>query len=272
MVGVARAGLGVGATVVGNLLAKVRLWHIANSDTGDIIDGDFEAEEINRTIGSSWAEFTALNREHPIIQYLHGNSDMLSFQARLWSDNFLSSPTDKLDTLLDWATSPVPGKRRPPIVLFWAGSHEMLQQSVIDTITNIKYDTLTALGRVRGVTFTVTLKSYTPFVLESGPPPETRFARAAAGDYMELLAAREYGEPLLGDVLRKRHPATPIVQTGQVVKLPSLEAIRRTTIAPTSVSLLTLASKKTSPQQDLRQRVLDRLNRHYTSTIVPGGL
>lgn len=259
------------------LLPNLRAWHLINTDTAEVIDGDFEAEEVSRNITTTYGESTSLNRQQPITQFLHGNAEVVSFQARFFADSAFSSVTGKFEKLVSWA------KRdeelgRPPVVGFWIGDGDTAYGnffSVIESISDIKYDSPTATGAVRGVTCTITLRQFEEFDIAgvtARSPPETRFHAVRDGEYMELIAEREYGRPLLGDVVRKRHPRLQQPNVGDIIKLPSLEAIRRVSVQPTSIALRGLTVRKDSPQRRLLEFHTARLNRSMVSTSVPEGL
>ena len=83
-----------------------------------------------------------------------------------------------------------------------------------------------------------------------------------------MLCWREYRKPILGDVIRKRHPQHAQIITGDVIKLPSIEAIQATPIVPSSVALSTAFGRKDTPQRALRIEWFDRRNDKYVSHIV----
>lgn len=243
-----------------------------NVDTGDEIEGQFEATGVSETVGYEIAETHALNHQNPVIQFLHGNSDTLNFQARLFqSDTFDGTPLEQLETLKEW-TRKDESVRRPPIIVFWIGDGTIYQECLLTGLSGIQYGRPTSLGGIRDVTMTVNLVQFVPFDTKGEPPPETRFHKAKEGQYHELIAAREYGRPLFGDIIRKRNPRQQVVQQGDTVPLPSIEAIRSEPIAPTSIAMKTTTTKKDTPQNALRRKVLDRLNRSQFSAVVPEGL
>lgn len=258
-----------------------RNWFLVNTDTGEEITGQFEAVGVTRNVKSNYSRKTALNRATPITQYLNGDADTLTFQGRIFRRDVLQGsgllgprPQDELQTLIAW-TKRDPNLGRPPIVILGVGDGDPIYGaffSVIDSISDIFYDSPVSTGAFRGATFTVDLSQYSEdFSVEPFAPPETRYARAKDGDYYELLAAEEYGQPLLGDIIRKRHPEKQIVQSGDVVKLPSLDAIRTIAIQPTSIALKGITSRRDSPQKTLREFHQERLNRTVSSVIVPAG-
>jgi hypothetical protein len=256
-------------------LPNFRAWHIINTDNFEEIEGDFEAVGVTRNVTTSYSQKTTLNRQDPITQFLHGNADTLTFQGRAFAhDALLGDATEKLTKLIEW-TKRDPDLGRPPVVLFFVGDADPIYGdffSIIESISDITYDSPTVTGAVRGVSFTVNLRQFTEFELETGPAPETRSHNAKQGEYMELIAEAEYGNPMMGDIIRKRHPDLQLLRTGNVVGLPSFEAIRRTKVVPTSIQLQGLTKSKASPQKDLRDHHLDRLNRIGRSVVVPEGL
>jgi hypothetical protein len=273
---VAVAAIGLAAAAASRFLPTFRTWRLVNTDVpGSIVEGDFEALGVTRNVSANYATHKALNQFKPITQYLSGNLDTLSFQGRLYQSHGFDNITEKFNTLVAW-TNRDPDLRRPPIVLFSVGDGDTVYfdnaLSIIKSISDIQYDSPTVTGGVRGIAFTINLEEYAEFSLENPPPPETRYARAKDGEYMELLAQREYGEPLLGDVIRKRHPALQIVEAGDVVKLPSFDAIRTTAVIPRSIALQGLTLRKESDQKDVRDFHFDRNNRTFYSTVIPKGL
>jgi len=259
---------------IGSFLGSLRLWHLVNIDTGEQIDCDFETAP-TRNRAASYARHTALGRKKAQTQYLHGNPDTVSYDVRVMQSHFLDGePSEKVDLLLSWID---PNERlgRPPIVFFYVGDGDPAYGdffATIDSIADINYDSPTALGQLRGASFTLNLVEFHEWSLESRAVGDSRYHHVKDGEYMELLAAYEYSEPLLGDVVRKRHPELQVPQIGDVVKLSPLQNINEEVVVPKSIPLKGLTARKASAQKDLRETVLERLNRSKLSAIVPEGL
>lgn len=254
------------------LLPNLRAWHLLNTDTGEELEGETEAVDLTETVGGSeYAETTAMNREHPILQFLYGKADAIKFEGVFYSANVLDDITPKLNKLKAWSRRD-PSFQRPPVLIFWVGNADISMQCVIEGGMEFKYFRPTILGQVRGARCSINLKQYTEYSLESGPPPETRYHRVREREYFELLAWREYHNAKLGDVIRKRHPQTQLPEEGDIIKLPSFEAISRTPVQLSSLALYRSSGNRESVQRTNRRKVFDRTTaRTLTSVIVPTG-
>jgi hypothetical protein len=239
----------------------LRSWYIQSHDTvpEKILQGQFEPENTTENVGSKYAQNNALNRKHPIIQFINGEAETLSFQARLFArDALFSSVKDDLELLKAW-TRRDEALRRPHICSFWVGDGNIAMDScVIQSLSGITYGKPSALGTLKDVILTINLLQYEPYSLELIEPPETRYHRAKADDYYEMLCFREYGNAMMGDIIRKRHPAKPYIKVADIVKLPSAEAIRKETTEPKSLALYSAYGRKITPQRTLRLAVFDQ--------------
>jgi hypothetical protein len=255
-------------SLVSNFL-KTTKWFLRNEDTGDVLEGQFAAEGVQLNIQNNYAQHTALNRSRAIIQYLNSANDTLSFQAQFFAETIVDTAMveRKFDMLKSMARRD-PDLGRPPIVTFWVGNGFMEQQSVIDSIGGVTFAPPSVTGAVRQVYFTVNLLAYTEFSLKDNEIFETRYHRSRQRDYYELLAQREYGDPMMGDIIRKRHPTKPNLVPGAVVKLPSKEAIRSDRTQPTSTALKDGFGRKDTAQKRNRLDTFNRRNIVYYSHVV----
>lgn len=247
-----------------------KAWYLTNLDDGQTIKGQFEPEELTENLSVRYSKQTVLNRQTPIIQFLSGDVDTITFKATMFNRDALTGNVEQdLEVLKEWRKREK-SKGRPPILSFRVGdSMVSMAECVIESLGGVRYSSPTLLGKLRKVELSITLLKYTSYSLEGTPPSETRYHRAAYGDYYEMLCAREYGSPILGDVIRKRHPQYPNIQTGNVIKLPSVEAIRNEQVTQTSVPLAGAYSRRSTPQRTLRKQMFDRTNaKTYTSHIM----
>ncbi len=263
-------------------LFSFRNWFLQNLGTNQILEGQFEAENVTKDVANNWAQHTALNRQKAILQFLNGAVNTLSAQITLFattgfnipslsigplSFNGPSSVEDDIALLEEW-TEIEPTRRQPPILSFWVGDGHLQMDCVIQSLAGINYGRPDALGSIKQVTLTLNLMEYNEFSLDDTGNFETRFHRARARDYYESVALAEYGDPLLGDRIRKRHPTKPNMQTGDVIKFPSIQGIRRERVAQESVQLAGGFGKRATPQKALRQLMFDLRNRPFVSHIL----
>lgn len=267
------------ASVVSGILGGVT-WSLKNLDNDDMIQGQFEAEDLVENVSTKYSKISSLNRQNPILQYIGGELDTVTFKARMW--NQISGATaahlarfgaasDTLEKLKSWARRD-DKTGRPPILQFSAaGDHPLAyDKCVIESLGGISYDPPTTLGKMRGVTVTITLLKYTDYTLEGYKGGETRYHHAKTGDYYELLTYREYGSAMMGDIIRKRHPGKLNIQTNDIIKLPSIEVLRNERVEPTSLMLKDAFGRISSPQRTLRLDMITRRNYVYYSHIIGG--
>ncbi len=251
-------------------LAK-NVWYLRNEDTipKQIIQGQFPAEDLIEDTSNNYAVHNSLNRQRPILQFLNGNVDTVSFRATLLNTNaFIGDVEKDLETLKKWKTRDEK-LGRPPILSFWVGDGKVKNTScVISSLSGITYDKVTRLGALRRIVLTVNLMKYEPYSLESNLLGETRYHRAAKRDYYEMLTFYEYGSPIMGDIIRKRHPTKQNIQVGDVIKLPSKYTLRKEIIEPKSIVLQNVNTKKTSPQRTVYLETLESRNRNYVSHVI----
>lgn len=241
--------IGQGVAAVTKLVPNFRTWFLENLDSGQTLQGQFSPQQTTVNVSTNWSSHTALNRGNAIMQFVNGNNDTLSFQGRFFREVVTdSSPSEKLDLLISWARIDT-SVRRPPILQFYIGDGHVQMNAVITGITNIVYGRPDALGSLRDVSFQVDLLKFEPFSLDDEQETDTRYARAKDRDYYELLAQQEYGNPILGDYIRKLHPDQALLTDGKIVKLPSIEGVKNQRITQTSIPLRTAYGRKDTQQR-----------------------
>lgn len=246
------AAIGIGATLLSKFV-NAKTWTLINLDTNEVLQGQFPPDGNTESVGASYAEINGLNRQHPILQFIGGESDKVTLQARFYKRDLSDdSPVDKIKVLKSWARRDAK-TRRPPILVFALGGGDLqLDQCVLEGVRDIQYSPPDLIGGVRQIRFSLELKRYKPFDPEATQVTDTRYARAKDGDYYEFLAQQEYGDPLIGDVIRKLHPTQLLLEPGNIVKLPSIEGVRKTRVTQTSIALKTAFGRKDTPQRRLR--------------------
>jgi len=258
---------GVGASLASTLIPNMKVWRLYNLDSNEIIEGQFEPEGLSEEISSSWAQFTSLNRQNTILQFVHGNADQVAFNGRFFRNNALdSNPKDKLEALKSWARIDK-SVRRPPILQFSVGDGHVSVNCII-TGLSVRYERPDFFGGLRDVLFSVSLLQFTTFSLDDEEQTDTRYARAIERDYYEMLAYKEYNNPILGDIIRKNHPDKQRLQPGDIVKLPSIEGIRDKEVTQTSTTLKTAFGKRDTAQKRLRLSFFDKRSDSYISHLL----
>lgn len=245
-----------------------RTFFLRNEDTGQTLQGQYHAENLNKSVKSRYAENASLNMATPFSQFISGELDKITFQATFWNrDEVFGSAEDDIETLFSWV------KRdskfgRPPICSFSAGDgHVSMVSCRIDSV-NANFTRPTVTGKLKGVTTQITLVQYKEYSLNNPDPGETRYHRVKDGEYYELLTYIEYGSPEIGDVIRKRHPDKLELKVGDIVKLPSIEAIRTERVEQKSDTFKTSTGNRDTEQRRLRIYMLEKRNRTYTTHIL----
>jgi hypothetical protein len=257
--GVLSAATTLGATLLNKLLDN-RTWTLLNQDTREAIKGQFPAEEPSFEYGANWGDIKSLNRPHPLLQYLQGQSDVFNVSSQfLHRDITDDSINEKINKLYSFCRR---DQRfgRPPICRFAIGDGTVVNMEVILLkVSSVKYSQPDFLGGVRQVKFTLNFRRFTRFSLRDIPQSDTRFHRTASGQYYELIAQREYGDPLIGDYIRKQpeQSGKALLVPGDVVKLPAREGVKDKIITQTSVILKTAFGRTDTPQKlRLEERVV----------------
>lgn len=207
--------------------AQNRIWTLFDKERNEFIEGEFVPENVTHNISGSLAKEPAVGRDHPIVQWVNGVTEEITFQARMWAhhnqDITVRQRLERLKLLvrrLADSKDPKNSRKRttpprPPICSFWWGPKEVLklESCLIESLGGINYDEIQHNGELRGVTMQLTLVRFEEVTLTTTdtalPDRETRIRRAAQGDTYESIAADEYGDPELGIPLRQLNPREP---------------------------------------------------------------
>lgn len=268
-----------------SLFPNFRVWHMLNQDTGQLLSGQFEPDTVSEERGSVYAERFTLNRKKAILQFLHGKTPLVSFTGMFYNETVLG-PTSgfgvasalvptfgdvrkNLATLQSWSERD-PKFGRPPIILFWIGDGWINTNAVIESV-NVAHLKPAFLGAFKGAKFTVAMREFTPFDPEAKGLFDTRIHKTKKSEYYELIAQREYREPLIGVILRQRNPSKINLTIGDSVRLPAgTGTIRQEPITQSSIIFQTAFDKQRdpSPQQVRHQTMVDARNKSKLSHIL----
>lgn len=190
-----------------------KLWKLVNlEDRNDFVIGQYVAEDVRATHGSTFGEINAINHEDPILQWLHGTAETIEFSATFFADDQNDqSVEDKLAILKSLSRKREGGG--PPVCYFELAGSSSLNENVLVELGDVNYMEPLSNGLIRGITIRIILHKYVEFKLEAIDPtkPEffTRIRRVTDATTYESLAREEYGDALLGIVLRQFNPLIP---------------------------------------------------------------
>jgi hypothetical protein len=256
------AGIGLGATLLSKLL-ETKTWTLLNEDTGEAIKGQFPDAGNSFDFSSSWGEIKSLNRASPLLQYLHGETDTFDVSAQFFRRDITDeSPHIKLEKLLSFCRR---DQRfgRPPICRFAIGDGSVVNLPVIlYKVGGINYSQPDFLGGIRQVTFSLHFQKFTRFSLSDEAVTDTRYHRTVRGQYYELIAGIEYGDPMLGDVIRKQpeQVGKALLVPGNIVKLPALEGVKDKQVTQTSTILKSAFGRRDTIQKQRFEQMLELLS------------
>lgn len=229
------------------------------------IEFQFQPLDSSEDVGAAWASATGMNRDHPILQYSHGEQRGFNFSARLFAKDS-EHTIDEVLALLKQATERDPELKRPPRFNFSWGS-VINETVVVKSVGGIKYDSLRNDGSLRGATLQIQLLVYRFIDVElSGKPePSTFYGITKTGDQWEDIALREYGDPLMGELLRRINPAVifPGQQPGSIVRLPPASKLRGESIEPDSPPM-----RRTPEGMALRLKMFELRSKSRESTVL----
>jgi hypothetical protein len=274
--GIAVVGVVAGA-VLSRLLA-LKTWTLKNQDTGETIQGQFPAEEVALDgTGSNFVQIPALNRANAIIQFINGKTPTLSVSSRFYRRDFTDDPpVDKIEKLRQWATMDALAasagiRLRPPLLTFYLGDGLGLQMDCFMTdCTSIKYSEPNALGGMRQVTFEMKFLRVSggqTASLDEKEVLDTRYFHCKSDDYYEKICELEYGDPMIGVVIRQRNPTKALLKTGDIIALPAAAGVSGSTPNQQSIPLSGAFGRKNTITKQLRIQYFNTRNRPYTAFV-----
>jgi hypothetical protein len=217
-------------------------------NTGDRIYGQFTPQEFSHDLSANVPDAGGFSRANPLVQWVGGSVETITFQARLFSEHKDDqTAADKLEVLKNLRI-PSPPNTRPPLTrFFWGDAIPGGMQCYVQSLGGIKYDEIRTDGTIRGLSLNISLKRYTPFRIVrvlSTPMEQTPTHAVKDGETYEMIAQREWGDPLLGVVLRRMNPRFPMEKwapkgvadlvANETIKIFDRSEVTRERIKPTS--------------------------------------
>lgn len=224
-------------------------WELRDLDHNVNLLPQFPIENVSFTAGGVLSDQARHGFQDAITNWTRGKSKVISFETMVFAKNEEQGPL--VQTWLDDIVSLSEKNAdlgRPPICLFTlgnittGGAYNGTVSSETVLVESADYVVVTTLrsGSPREVRFNIVLRRYVPFSqnqIDPTAPVKESFhliASSAERSY-EAIARRYYGDPLLGDRLRKRHPEKPFApDVGQVVNIPSREIVMQEEVEPAS--------------------------------------
>lgn len=227
---------------------SAKAWALKNNDTGQEILGQYLPQNYTEGASANISETSTVNQQDPFQQWTGGNTESSSFDVRIFAYSSESTVLQDVQILKD-ATKKDEQLNRPPIFTFKYGV-DIAYTCFVESVKNIKYDEFRADGTIRGATLSITLrkienlpatdpsglselvitgKQISDFfensfsdiidVFGASPHKKSRTIKAKEGDTFESIAAREYGNALVGDILRRAQPDKVNLKPGDDVIL-----------------------------------------------------
>jgi len=248
-----------------------QLWTLYSKDAQVFIDGQYILPSVTHDKSVRLSSISGLGRENPIVAFLSGEVEKISFQALIMSTHYWDDVEDRVRDLFKLVT-PLEDTGVLPRCSFWHGNGPVGANldgfpCLVKSIGGIEYSEPKYDGNLKRVTFNIELWRFEDTAYDltsaSGAERETKYLYARTGDYFEIIAAREYGNALLGVNLRKIH-SFPNLEPGDPVKI-----LRRThskiftPIKPEEFLLQEITTNK-----DLSREIFASRNRTKNSFVI----
>lgn len=265
-------------------LSSNKLWTLEMIDPPNTkFSGQFLAENTTENIGSRINTQQSLNADSSNKQWVGGQDNTFTFNARIYALDGVKDVASKIAKLKSF-TKKRDDLSRAPMFIFSLGT-QLSFSCLVATVGGIRYDELRSDGTLRGATFSIELSiidekqtdgsvslaskiknvggiissavgfaSGFDLINIPGGSLHTigRTATAKDGDTFESIAALEYGDALVGDVLRRANVEIFNIQAGDDVVLVDRQEIFQIEVTPQSNAL------KDEEQRDiLRQEFLE---------------
>jgi len=228
----------------------------------------FPIGDVQFSVGGTLSEQPRFGFQDALLNWTHGRSKTVNFTTTLFArDESEGVLVQELLRELEDLSQKDDELGRTPICQFSLGSSisevclvEIVDPTVVTTLRN---------GQPREVRCAITLRKYVPFSqkqIDPTRPVKESFllVASAAEQSYEAIARRYYGDPMLGDRLRKRHQAYPFAPlVGMVVKVPAKAIVLQEAVEPAS-HILSLTD---ADAVDNFERILDDRSARTVSLV-----
>lgn len=269
--------------------AKGKNWTLKNRDNGNVISGQYAPQDYTENAGAKIPEVSTVNNQEPFPQWVGGEGETSSFTARIYRPDPSARGSVRNDVEnLKKATRKDKKLFRAPIFTFTWGE-EISFDCFVVSVGGIRYDEITSSGLIKGAQFSLVLRklntvpqagltklrdltglttglkalndlslpiSLSIDIFGGSLHKKGKTIIAKEGDTFESIAALEYGDALVGDILRRGQPEKANLSPGDEVILVDDTEIFEIDVTPQSVALKNSESTRT-----IRQIKLDARNR-----------
>jgi hypothetical protein len=250
---------------------RAKLWTLKNLDNPrQVRSGQYTPQDYTENAGAKIPEVSTVNNQEPFPQWVGGEGETVSFTARIFRADPEHRSIRKDIEALKKATRKDPKLFRAPLFRFTWGA-EIAFDCFVASVGGIRYDEVASDGRLKGAQFSVVLrrvenipksglsKLNDPTGLSRGLKvlndqigegvdsfidvfggslhKKGKTVKAKEGDTFESIAATEYGDALVGDILRRAQPDKANLQPGDEVVLVDDTEIFQIKVTPQAVSL-----------------------------------
>lgn len=285
--------------VVGELFgfSSNKGWTLTGDDPKNFdlaFEGQFIPQNYRESGGdASLGEASTLNKEAPNFQFLNNSGETVTFTSRFYATDSFKNIKQQLETLRGFKKRD-PDLKRPPKFLFTYGIE--IEFTCFVRKVDFAYDELRSDGSIRGVIATITLQKLKQTFQGSEAAAtslasQIKFAAGVvagaagifalvkskinipgaslhtidrtrevhSGDTFERIAQQEYGDAIIGDVLRRVQPEKADLVVGDKVILIEASEINAIEVTPQSTPL-----KLTQENNALREEYFALRNRKTT--------
>ena len=266
-------------------------WSLQNKDNPrQLIRGQFVPQDYVENAGAKIPDVSTVNNDEPFPVWVGGEGETSSFTARIFrADPLLSGSVREDVETLKKATKKDPKLFRAPLFTFVWGE-EIAYDCFVVTIGGIRYDEVDSTGLIKGAEFKVVLRRVDSIptagltklrditglsgelkvlsddigaritdlidIFGGSLHKKGKTITAKEGDTFESIAALEYGDALVGDILRRGQPLIANIQPGDQVILVDDTEIFQIKVTQTSVAL-----KDNETARAVRETMFENRNR-----------
>lgn len=223
--------------IISDLLLPSLSWKLTSLDTSEVIEGQFIPQDLTENISSDYTSTQTTARGAPFVHFSAQGGRSITFTARVFAKHqglfgVLQDEVEDLVSKIRRCPSVDSALGRPHVWLFEAGQYVSMN-CVVRSVGGITYDRMRPLdGSLRGISCRFDLLEFKDYATEATTSNESLVVPIFEGDSYELIASRHYGDPNVGEALRRRHPERPIPVAGEMIHIPPkaslLKGFRRT--------------------------------------------